>query len=171
MTEEISANPQQTIDYRALTNNDEAALRDFYINVGQGVRNRKNHTHLLEMPPNEGDDFVRKALDPEESYILTAFLDGDIVGIAQYLYLNGEKDSAEFNYFVRKDMRGVGFILTSKILAYAQQHGLSSLVGVIDRNDYRASRTLTKIASILGLSNHFEGSVGAREVYIDLQKS
>ncbi|HEY5852694.1 MAG TPA: GNAT family N-acetyltransferase [Aldersonia sp.] len=123
-----------TVDYRPLTADDEPAVRDLY----REMANEDTHFRYIGRPPSDYDAIARALTTNDSRHgALGAFVDGDLVGAANFLVL--EMKTAEVAIVVEHDAqgRGIGTALLDELADIARRCGLRRFVAEIVETNTR----------------------------------
>ena len=77
-------------------------------------------------------------LDDDRQLALVALYKGAPLGVARYAATGPGKESAEYAIVVRSDWhgRGVGYLLLTRLIDAACEHGIGELVGIVLRENH-----------------------------------
>jgi acetyltransferase len=136
------------ITLRPVHSDDEPLLQDLFAHLSREDVRFRFFTAMREMSHALASRLL--TLDYDRQMALVALCEGAPLGVARYAAIGPGKDSAEYAIAVRSDWhgRGVGYLLLTRLIDIARQHGIGELVGQV----LRENQPMLKMCRSLGFT-------------------
>jgi acetyltransferase len=120
-----------SITLRPVHPDDEPLLQDLFAHLSREDVRFRFFAPMRELSHALANRLL--TLDYDRQLALVALHDGAPLGVARYAATDPDKHSAEYAIVVRSDWhgRGVGYLLLTRLMAIAAQHGIGELFGLV----------------------------------------
>jgi len=138
-----------SITLRPVHHDDEPLLQDLFAHLSREDVRFRFLGAIRELSHALANRLL--TLDYDRQLALVAIHDGVPLGVARYAATDPDKHSAEYAIVVRSDWhgRGVGYLLLTRLIAIAAQHGIGELFGLVLRDN----QPMLKMCRTLGFAS------------------
>jgi CBS domain-containing protein/GNAT superfamily N-acetyltransferase len=167
--ETIILNNETEVAIRPIRPDDAPRLQDSFVRMSAQTIYDRFLGFRKGLPDPDARYLTNLDYERHMALVATIDLDGEdtIIGVARYHVLDDDPDCAEFAIVIADSFQrqGLGSWLMKRLLEYAQQRGLRSLLGLTHLHNNRLLRFVQR--SGLPVTHRFQD--GLREVKIALQ--
>jgi acetyltransferase len=145
----ISLTDGTRVTLRPIRSDDESALTALYERLSPQTAYQRFFTVMRRLPPNWAHILANVDYDRRMAFV--AIGPGDeLIGVARYAYDEPARE-AEIAVVVedRWQSRGLGTLLLSELIGYAQEKGIATLRAYVLAENVRMLKLLRRVATIL----------------------